>query len=443
MRAILTDPMVRGLRKKGTAVDVWDALAAGLLLRIGRSGTATWAYRYRTPGGRAGTDRRYTIAPYKPFGVPGEAALTITEARAKATELREAIKAGADPARATVDAPQAQEGPAVLTLAALVDQALDALRPPRVAPSTHEEWVRLARVELVPWRGQDPAAAIRRKEAREFLRGIVARGSPSTANHTLDCARRLYSWAIREELLDANPWAGLESPAPRRQSERVLSLEEVRAVWRALDVLSGERKIMRKERAREYAWTVPGRPAACDVVRLLLLTAVRLDAALGLQRREVEGLDGPAPVWIVPPERVKARTGKRRPHMVPLSKPAAELLRRRLAGGDVYAFPASRGATGPMAWVSAFVKLLREEAARQLGRPMEGWTVHGLRHAAATHMRESIKVRADVVSALLGHVQAGPVASRIYNRAELLDERREALEAWAGLVGAQPFGNSE
>jgi integrase len=428
--------MVRGLRGKGARLDAWDALAAGLVLRIGKSGSCTWSLWYRT---RAGGKRRFTIGPYRQFGAPGDGtSLTISEARARATELPEAIRAGSDPAGEPAAAPAA--APAQLTLAALAREALDALRPPRVATSTHEEWARLARVELEPWRGQDPAAAITRREAREFLRGIVERGSPSTANHVLDAARRFYSWGVAEELVEANPWAGLESPAPRPQSDRVLSVEEARAVWRALDVLAGERRFERKGRKGKVAmWTAPGRPQACDVVRLLLLTGVRLDAALGLQRREVEGLAGDAPVWTVPAERVKAKRGQRRPHVVPLSPAAADVVRRRLEGGGEYGFPVlpkpGRRAEGPMVWVSHFVKLLREEADRQLGRPMEPWTIHKFRHTVATNARELLGTRDDVIGLLLGHVRDGRTATKVYLRAELLEERRAALTAWAGLVG--------
>lgn len=62
---------------------------------------------------------------------------------------------------------------------------------------------------------------------------------------------------------------------------------------------------------------------------------------------------------------------------------------------------------------------------------MERWTVHGLRHTLATHLREDLEVAPDIVSLILGHVIRGPQASRVYDRAERLPERRRALEAWA------------
>jgi integrase len=62
---------------------------------------------------------------------------------------------------------------------------------------------------------------------------------------------------------------------------------------------------------------------------------------------------------------------------------------------------------------------------------MAPWTIHGLRHAVGTHLREDLGVRADVVSMILGHRLGGPAATRLYDRAQLLPERRAALVAWA------------
>lgn len=444
MPTALSDQAIRGLRKKNASkrADVWDSTLSGLVLRFAASGAVAWWIWYRT---RAGVKRWHAIGPYRQFGGPGEgAAFTVAEARKKAGDLLGLVRDGGDPAAdARLQPAEGVPVGPVLTLEQLARDALDALRPPRVAPSTHKEWRRIVRVELAPWRGQDPAASIRRRDAREFLRGIVERGAPSTANHVLDCARRLYAWGLAEELLEANPWAGLESPAARKQSDRVLSLEEVAAVWRALDVLAAERTYERKGRGGKVGtWTAPGRAQAGDVVRLLLFTGVRREAALGLHRREVEGLEGDAPVWTVPPERVKAKRGQRRPHVVPLSPAAAGLLRRRFAGGEEFAFPVKRRPgrrqTGPMSWGSHFVELLCAEADRQLGRPLEPWTIHNLRHTVATNVREQLKVREDVIELILGHVRGGgrSNATRIYLRAQLLDERREALSAWATLIAS-------
>ena len=65
---------------------------------------------------------------------------------------------------------------------------------------------------------------------------------------------------------------------------------------------------------------------------------------------------------------------------------------------------------------------------------MARWRIHDLRHAVATHLREDLKVSSDVVSLILGHTPPGPRVTRIYDRSELLSERRAALVGWASWV---------
>ncbi len=65
------------------------------------------------------------------------------------------------------------------------------------------------------------------------------------------------------------------------------------------------------------------------------------------------------------------------------------------------------------------------------GRKMEPWKVHLRRAPRATHGREQLKISGDVVSLLLSHTPRGPKVTRNDQRAELLDERREALASWA------------
>ena len=91
-----------------------------------------------------------------------------------------------------------------------------------------------------------------------------------------------------------------------------------------------------------------------------------------------------------------------------------------------------------MTWPSSWVRELREEmrgiAVDDEGHPTgpapldPRWTIHGLRHAAATQMREHLAVDRDVVSLLLAH--ALPGVTSVYDRAEKLAERRAALERW-------------
>ncbi len=151
-----------------------------------------------------------------------------------------------------------------------------------------------------------------------------------------------------------------------------------------------------------------------------------------MKRDEVEGLGTPGARWVVPGDRSK--NGK--PHLVPLSTQAARIVERRLdAVGTAHLFPQYRSdgdaIEKPMTWSSAFVEDMKARASRILGRKMEAWKVHGFRSSLATHSREVLKVGGDVVSLLLSHTPPGARITRVYDRSDLLDERRAALIVWA------------
>jgi integrase len=87
-----------------------------------------------------------------------------------------------------------------------------------------------------------------------------------------------------------------------------------------------------------------------------------------------------------------------------------------------------------LTWSSRAVQAIRKATEEKLGGRMPEWRIHDLRHTVATHLREDLKVSSDIVSLILGHTPPGPRVTRIYDRSELLPERRAALVAWASWV---------
>ena len=73
----------------------------------------------------------------------------------------------------------------------------------------------------------------------------------------------------------------------------------------------------------------------------------------------------------------------------------------------------------------------------QLDKLMEipAWQIHDLRRTAVTGMAE-LGIRPDVIELVVNHISGARAGvAGIYNRSELLPERREALETWAKHVG--------
>lgn len=405
MRIRLTSQHISSLRPiDGRRTDYWDVIVPTLVLRVSPSGARSWACRYQEGHGRTRTLVTHTL---------GKASrLSLAEARDKAREILE----------------HGLPTPGGLTVAALAGRALDAID---LRDSTREEWERLTKVEIVPALGAIPASDLDRPTVRAWIRTLSKR-SRWTADHAFRVLRRFYSWAEEEELIPASPLHRVKARnilGALPSNDRVLTRDELRRLLGAL------------ARLRD-AW------AYSDATLLLLLTMVRREGVLGLQRAELRDLDGKAPLWTIPAGRMKGA----REHLVPLSSQAVAVVRRRLAVVDAmprpkdapplaHLFPAGGVRTGldePMEWPSSWIRELLEEM-RGVGMDEHGqitgpdpvdprWTIHGLRHAAATHMREHLGADRDVVSLLLAH--ALPGITSVYDRAEKLDERRAALARW-------------
>jgi integrase len=140
--------------------------------------------------------------------------------------------------------------------------------------------------------------------------------------------------------------------------------------------------------------------------------------------------------WSLPGERTK--NGK--PHIVPLSMTAREILDNvpKINGSDfVFTINGKRPVSG---WGRA-----KERLDKIAG--VEGWTLHDLRRTLVTGMNEDLGIEPHVVEACLNHLSGGAKAgvAGVYNRAQYLPQRKVALESWAqhiaGIVGGAAESN--
>ncbi|MGE0106499.1 MAG: tyrosine-type recombinase/integrase [Thiomonas sp.] len=217
----------------------------------------------------------------------------------------------------------------------------------------------------------------------------------------------------------------------RQRIEAVLSAAKARglrsgenpAAWRGhLDaVLPTISKRRRVEHHPAMAWAdLPAFMAelrqrssmSAWALQFTILTACRTGEVIGAQWPEID-LD--AGLWTIPANRMKAQ----REHRVPLTPAVVDLLRAlpRQDGGAVF-----WGARKPAISNMAMLELLRGM------RP--GLTVHGFRSAFRDWAAESTSFPSEVVEMALAHTIANQVEAA-YRRGDLLEKRRELMQAWA------------
>ena len=128
-------------------------------------------------------------------------------------------------------------------------------------------------------------------------------------------------------------------------------------------------------------------------------------------------------------------TKNQKPHITHLSDPALEQLESLGPKSKGLVFTTT-GKT-PVSGLSR-VKRRLDQA---LGPDFEPWRFHDIRTAMATALADAGEAEA-VVDRILNHVASGSAPSavaRVYNQAEQLPQRANAVDRWAAMVtGIQP-----
>ena len=229
------------------------------------------------------------------------------------------------------------------------------------------------------------------KAALGSLAGAWSGLAPSSLARRCSALRQFYGFCLDEGLRREDPSAALPRPRARRPLPRLLTFEEIEALFAlAEEQAESERR---------------------EQVRMLVL--LELLYGSGLRASELVGLPLSAVPRDAPLLTIIGKGGQQR--MVPISGRARAALSRWLAvrgSGGRFLFP-SRGVSGHLTRVRLF-QLLRELAARA-GIPPEKVSPHVLRHAFATHLLEG---GADlrVLQVLLGH--ADIATTQIYTHVE-------------------------
>lgn len=403
-RVALTDRFCSTATPLGTRTDYFDVTVPGLALRVTESGHRSWSYLFTSP--RDDKRARATIGTYP--------ATTLAGARAKALEAKGHVEAGQDPRLVL-----AGQGVAGMTVAALVEAYL--ADPEKAALRSKAEIARRLRKNVVPIIGAIKVGELRRRDVRTVTDAILRRGRKVEATRVFEDVRAMVRWAVQNEYLDANPLDGMGKPAEATSSNRVLSEEEIRALWSGLP-------------------SALPRSSQCQrIIKLCLVTGQRVGEVAGMTRAE---LDLSAREWRLP----GSRTKNGHPHVVPLSDLALQIIKEAAAeaNGSATIFPCGTGPLSPVAVARTILRANEVSDDRPLGRfGIAPWSAHDLRRTALTGM-----ARLGVAPIVLGHVANHRTTTRagvtlaVYSQYTYDKEKRSALDLWADHLRAIAAGRA-
>jgi integrase len=401
----LTDKKVESLRPKTKRYIEWDG-RTGLGVRVSPFGKKTFIFMYRFNG----KARMMTLGTY------GTTAPDISLADAgqiKADAVKD-IKQGIDPGQKEITKKRLhREAP---TVAELVDEYIENWAKKRKRSWAEDE--RILKLDIVPVWGNRKAKSIIRRDVITLLNSIVERDAPIQANRTLAVVRKMFNFAVGQDIIPATPCAEIQAPAPEKQRDRVLADAEIKTLWDELP----------KARMTELTRLA---------IKLQLATAQRIGEVAAAEWSEID-LDGN--IWTIPGEKTKNGL----PHRVPLSPMALELLQsiRIESGASQYLFPSPREAVGhmsPSAMGRAMYKAILEKKEKYRIN-LKDVTPHDLRRTAASKMTEAGIPRL-VVSKVLNHAETGITA--VYDRHGYDNEKRQALDTWARKLDSIITGKGE
>lgn len=371
----------------------------GLYVRLHRSGSQQWLFRYVF-----GKPRNLVLGHYPE--------LTLSGARVEANKSRVLLDQGKDPAevkRVHVLEQQLATRQRQNTVAFITNEWLDSdIRGKIASDARVESTVTKYIINRV---GGRVANEFRGDDVKRLCAWVSEHGGPTVANDVFRYVRRIYDQAAREQKagINYNPTAGLrlrDAGGSEEPRERILTDRELTDLF----------KRMRKSESF-------GRQNEISVHLILRIGNRKMEL---LSARWIE-FDLDSGEWgqrpVDPTARKKMNTKKKRP-VVPLTPTSIRLLKEQkvLSCGSDYVFPARRISkrrrfphVGPDTLNSALNDLNGEAI---------HFTVHDLRRTARTLLAR-FGVIDEVGELCLGHKLKG--SKGVYNIYKYFEERRAAL----------------
>jgi integrase len=384
----LTDIKIRNAKAQNKAYKLFDE--RGLFLLISPIGSKYWRFKYRFEG------KEKLLA----LGIYPDVALA--EARGRRDQARKQISNGIDPSVLKQTSKQAAK--------AIIENSFESVAREWFI-KFNARWVEtysnkvINRLEqnVFPWIGHLTIGEILPTQLLNVLQRVEDRGLLETAHRILQSCSRIFRYAVATGRANHDITSGLRGAIPPAKTAHYAAITDplkVAALLRAVNGYEGSLTTKCALRLAPLVFVRPGELRGAEWSEINLETAE----------------------WNIPTEKMKMR----RPHLVPLSQQAIEILKelQPLTGNNKYVFPNERTKTRQMS------ENTMAAALRRMDFGSKETTVHGFRATARTLLDEVLKFRPDIIECQLAHA-VRDANGRAYNRTTYLPERKEMMQKWA------------
>lgn len=380
----LTDVAIRGAKPKEKLYKMRDG--NGLILEVTPKGSKLWRYRYRFNG----KEQMLALGKYP--------IVTLSDARQKALDARALLDEGKNPSREKKAEKLRNTVKGENTFEAIARRWLE-MKSQKLNPKYAKQTLARMEQHVFPKIGALPIDDITIPDVVRVVEAMGEHGIIETAKRMKQTIGQVFRYAAQRGLCQHNPAADLRDvlPSPEEKHHPCIPLDELPQLIHDIE--------NRKKDFTYYA------------MKLLMLTFVRTGELIAAKWEEI---DWDREEWNIPKERMKMR----RPHMVPLSRQALELLQ------ELY----ERTGNKPFLFYSAASKSMHiSNGTVLMGLRRMGYqgrmTGHGFRTVASTALNEK-GYPPDVIERQLAHAEQDRIRDA-YNRAEYRLERKKMMQDYA------------
>ncbi len=377
----LNDMQIRRAKPEAKAYTLGDG--QGLSLLIEPNGSKSWRFRYRF----AGKPKMISLGVYP--------TITLADARSRRDDARKLVAEGKNPSEVRKEqkiALQTESESAFEKIATEWHQMKSAKWSAGYASDIMEAF----KNDIFPYVGTRPVGEIKPLELLNVLRKIEKRGALEKMRKVRQRCSEVFRYSIATGRAEYNPAADLSSALEVHQSKHFpfLKADEIPDFLRALEGYTGSKLVQ-------------------IATKLLMITGVRtieLRAALWSE------FDLDNAIWEIPAERMKMR----RPHLVPLSAQAVDLLieLKSMSGNYQLVFPGRNNPNKPMSEASI------NQLIKRIGY-VGKVTGHGFRHTMSTILHE-YGFESTWIEIQLAHSDKNKIRG-VYNHADYYSNRKEML----------------
>lgn len=375
----LNNTEVKNAKPKDKTYRLYDG--KGLCIRITKSGSKYWEYRFKNPDTHK--DDTIVIGEY-PF-------ITLAKAREIHQELRSQVAMGVNPKNQTNDTNF---------------KKVFNIWWGRWSESRSKKYAQQVKNAIekncMSTLGKMDMNEIKPAHIAMALQPFEDRGVLEYLHRTRSALNQLFAFALARGICEINPVMMVTRDAfkrPKSKNHRSLKPDELYQIVGFFDL-----------------------PRVSEVTRFcvefILRNMLRIQEACEATWDEV---DFEQRTLTIPAHRMKMR----REHIVPLSDQSIAILKklRAMYPESDYIFVGS----GKNAHIN------KETPRIAINRAGVDTTIHGFRHLASTILNESLLFHPDVIESALAHSGRNQIRA-VYNKAQYIQQRRELLQWWSDFI---------